>query len=299
MDPYYPQPPKSNIGIKLFIILIIIILFSIGGYFLYTTYITDESTDASTSSIPTSTSSTPTSTSSTPTSTSSTPTSTLSTPTSTSPTPTSTSSTPTSTTGSTSTPVSTSSTLAAGIQAVKDFITGQSITCSSGDPKGNGSGAIYKYTGNNTINWYPNPTIANSWDKNFMNFKTIDCTGLTKGSDVILNTNLGDTILPGSEIPQNSQMTSSNGEYILIMQGDGNLVLYKTGQGVIWATNTEGKGKGPYKLVFQSDNNLVIYDSIGSVLWATNTEGKTATRLILQNDGNLVIYNGHTPIWGR
>jgi glucose/arabinose dehydrogenase len=58
-----------------------------------------------------------------------------------------------------------------------------------------------------------------------------------------------------------------------INQPDGNLVAYKSEGGVAWASNTWGKGAGA--LVLQDDGNLVLYRNTDRyVIWATNTYGR-------------------------
>jgi hypothetical protein len=52
------------------------------------------------------------------------------------------------------------------------------------------------------------------------------------------------------------------------MQSDGNLVLYHVNNAPAWASNTAGK-PGSY-LIMQNDGNLVIYQPIVPV-WASNT----------------------------
>ena len=112
-------------------------------------------------------------------------------------------------------------------------------------------------------------------------------------------------------------LISRNGKYVLWMQNDANLVLYKclneqcsgpSGKRHIWASNTYGRGKSPYRLVMQSDNALVIYDANSSPIWWNNAlidksglvdyqwrEGAYAT---LQDDGNFVVYDGqHRTMW--
>ena len=39
----------------------------------------------------------------------------------------------------------------------------------------------------------------------------------------------------------------------------------------VWASNTNGKGVAPHRLVMQGDGNLVIYDSYSTATWSTGT----------------------------
>lgn len=96
----------------------------------------------------------------------------------------------------------------------------------------------------------------------------------------------------------NSQLISNNGKYQLILQSDGNLVLYRlSDRHPLWASNTYGKTA--VTAIMQTDGNFVIYDSQNHPLWASGTNGKGGVSLILQDDGNLVIYkqDGKTPVW--
>lgn len=55
---------------------------------------------------------------------------------------------------------------------------GQAVKCSSG---GNGNGdSVYRFT-RNQVRWYPNPTIANTWDSNWGSVISIDCTNIVLG----------------------------------------------------------------------------------------------------------------------
>ena len=75
---------------------------------------------------------------------------------------------------------------------------------------------------------------------------------------------------PVNTILEPGQRMTSEYSY-LIMQDDGNLVLYTVAKDrVIWASNTHGN-PGAY-MHFQEDGNLVIYNSDKSrALWASNT----------------------------
>ena len=98
------------------------------------------------------------------------------------------------------------------------------------------------------------------------------------------------TLLPDRHI------TSQSGAYMLVYQSDGNLVLYRTGGGPLWASGTMGRGVG--KAVMQGDGNLVVYNGSGQPLWASGTWGHPGSTLAVQDDGNVVIYTpDHRPIW--
>jgi hypothetical protein len=90
------------------------------------------------------------------------------------------------------------------------------------------------------------------------------------------------------------RLTSADGGYYLILQTDGNLVIYRTSDGnPIWAANTAGRPS--YRAYLQGDGNFVIYNSgatvAGNALWASGSFGDAST-ITMQNDGNLVIRTG-------
>ena len=86
-------------------------------------------------------------------------------------------------------------------------------------------------------------------------------------------------------------LKSDDGRYSLVLQDDGNVVLYNQNSKALWALGTSGKTID--NLQFQSDGNLVLYGAGGVALWASGTVG--ADKLVLQGDGNLVIYQGTFP----
>ena len=103
-------------------------------------------------------------------------------------------------------------------------------------------------------------------------------------------------------------MWSPSRNVALVMQTDGNLVLYDpSNMGVHWATMTFAT---PATLAMQEDGNLVVYH--GSIekpaghSWNSKTSGEFAPYFLsVQDDGNLVIYRGKDPnnvfkaIWSR
>ena len=99
------------------------------------------------------------------------------------------------------------------------------------------------------------------------------------------------------QLPEGSFLVSKNQKYQLKVQSDGNLVLYKEGDNIIWSSNTAGSGTGPFHLIVQNDGNLCLYDGSGKCTWDTKTfgKGKAPFHLILHNRGLLALYyfNGH------
>jgi hypothetical protein len=96
---------------------------------------------------------------------------------------------------------------------------------------------------------------------------------------------------------EGTQWISCDGRFGLIMQTDGNLVLYQgpcldTRCGTpIWASNTQSCGGC---VTMQSDGNFVVYGTAGQVAgdacWASGTNGHAGAYLQLQDDGDLVMY---------
>ncbi len=85
---------------------------------------------------------------------------------------------------------------------------------------------------------------------------------------------------------------SCNQEHMLVLQGDGNLVVYNKAGQPLWATGTRAEDGDPKKgafAVMQSDGNFVLYNKDGQPLWATNTNGKLLSALVVNDDGTLSI----------
>jgi hypothetical protein len=110
---------------------------------------------------------------------------------------------------------------------------------------------------------------------------------------------MSDRLSPGQRLVSNSSesIVSSDGRFKLVMQIDGNLVLYKLESGqALWATGTDGQDVE--FCIMQSDGNLVLYlEGSGRPVWASNTAGNPDSFLVVQNDGNLVVYKPNCPIW--
>lgn len=98
-------------------------------------------------------------------------------------------------------------------------------------------------------------------------------------------------LLSGQGLGLNKYILSSDNRFKLVMQNDGNLVLYKIvgGTTALWSSKTNGQQA--YGAYMQADGNFVIYNCIGTSLWASRTSGNPNSQLKLQTDGNCVIYN--------
>ncbi|QIZ08330.1 hypothetical protein HFZ78_17705 [Priestia megaterium] len=105
---------------------------------------------------------------------------------------------------------------------------------------------------------------------------------------------------PGQELLANQQITANNERAFLIMQGDGNFVLYEIHKGQhipVWASGTNGSGA--VKAIMRDNGSLVVCKENGQEVWSsTGTEWNAGAYLILQDDGNAVIYtNQGKALW--
>ena len=48
----------------------------------------------------------------------------------------------------------------------------------------------------------------------------------------------------------------------------------------IWSSFTNGRGAGSVRLVMEDDGNLVLYDQNKSSLWASNTAAKSVVDIV-------------------
>jgi hypothetical protein len=83
-----------------------------------------------------------------------------------------------------------------------------------------------------------------------------------------------------AQLTLNAGSSVYNGAYQLLMQSDGNLVLYTSGQPV-WSSVTSGRQCQNCFATFQGDGNLVLYDN-GSAYWSSGTSGRNAAVLRMQ-----------------
>ena len=106
-------------------------------------------------------------------------------------------------------------------------------------------------------------------------------------------------IQSGEDLQSGDELTSSSKEYVLRLNTDGTLLLYK-GEDLLWTSGAKNIGSAPYKLSMQKDNHLILRNNDSVEVWATGVyigrDGNAWEKggyAILQDDGNFVVYDGN------
>ncbi|MGN9813471.1 hypothetical protein ACTMSW_29495 [Micromonospora sp. BQ11] len=101
----------------------------------------------------------------------------------------------------------------------------------------------------------------------------------------------------GSALHHNERLTSCGSEaQSLVLQQDGNLVLYRHSDGVaLWHSSTHGRAVT--KAVMQTDGNFVLYGADMTPHWYSGTQGFGGAVLRLQDSGGLSITVGGFDVW--
>lgn len=103
------------------------------------------------------------------------------------------------------------------------------------------------------------------------------------------------TLGPNTALLPGQTVSSANGLYMLVMQGDGNLVFYRTSDWKPrWNSRTQGLGGSAW---MQADGNFVVYANLGRAVWNSETYGHPGAYVAVQDDGNLVIYGPGGALW--
>lgn len=107
------------------------------------------------------------------------------------------------------------------------------------------------------------------------------------------STNTG--LASGATLNKGGFLLSPDSQSVLAIQRDGNLSLLSN-FGSVW--NTGALGANVDRLVMQSDGNLVLYSTSGQPLWSAQTSGNPGAWLALQTDGNMVVYSSsNVALW--
>ena len=102
-----------------------------------------------------------------------------------------------------------------------------------------------------------------------------------------------DALASGQSLLVGQSRTSIDGQFRLVYESNGNLLLYGPGGSIHFSSCTEGTSPG--QVAMQGDGNFVIYNGSGSPIWFTATDGNPGSYLAVQPDGNLVIYTPGSP----
>jgi len=104
-----------------------------------------------------------------------------------------------------------------------------------------------------------------------------------------------DRLLANEQLNAGQRLVSPNGQFVLLMQNNGNLVEYASDNRAVWATGTAAPDS---ILRMQDDGNIVVIAPGNMPMWSTGTDGNPDVTLELQDDGNLVAYaRGHRAVW--
>jgi hypothetical protein len=155
--------------------------------------------------------------------------------------------------------------------------------------------------------------------------------GIIPGSSPFSN-----ALAPGEILSKGQSRVSSNNRHELVLQHDGNLVLYEKVADAppleraapVWSSRTSGRAVS--HAVMQLDGNLAIYgpgnsctgkgmcgdfiaqaiDATGpcplggpcdglvpQAIWSSRTTGRPGSHLVVSDDGHVIIYDGATAIW--
>ncbi|KAJ3299399.1 hypothetical protein HDU76_006315, partial [Blyttiomyces sp. JEL0837] len=104
----------------------------------------------------------------------------------------------------------------------------------------------------------------------------------------------GNSLLSNCNDPNSCKKALTFGDrWAWILRADGNLMLTDKDV-IIWQTGTSSKGTAPYSLIMQDDGNLVIYDTKHVSVWSSNTYAPGVNEnhcVMLKNDRRLVMYD--------
>jgi hypothetical protein len=104
-----------------------------------------------------------------------------------------------------------------------------------------------------------------------------------------------DVLYPNQALNPDDFLMSANGDYMLLMQQDGNLVLYDYWGSPVWdsATWTDDISG----VIMQTDGNLVIYDIYAVPHWASNTSSYPNGYAWVTNWGTVYVIQGGLVRW--
>lgn len=107
------------------------------------------------------------------------------------------------------------------------------------------------------------------------------------------STTYADRLLQGERLEVGEELVSRNGDYRLVLEEDGSLVVRTPTGGALW--ETKAAGSEAY-LILRADGKLVLYTGDGAPVWNTSTQG-TSSVAVIQDTGHFVQYVGQEAVW--
>jgi hypothetical protein len=143
---------------------------------------------------------------------------------------------------------------------------------------------LYDYS-----SWLEGPSLIVPDDKPFTFMYTV--------GKVIAN---GDIVYPsidtGHALAPDQSVSSPDGNYRLVYQRDGDLVLYGPERARVWSSETPGETAG--RAIMEAGGGFVVYDADGSEAWSAGTDGHPGAYIVVENDGRVAIYApGYVRLW--
>jgi hypothetical protein len=125
--------------------------------------------------------------------------------------------------------------------------------------------------------------------------------GVGGGTALVVNLDnpANDILAAGQFLGPNDFRKSPSGGFVLIMQGDSNLVLYTADfKAHPWDAGTENSGAR--FAIMQLDGNLCIRPTLtGQEVFCSGTYGHPGAYLRVTDDGHVVIQDGNFEIWRK
>jgi GH25 family lysozyme M1 (1,4-beta-N-acetylmuramidase) len=118
-------------------------------------------------------------------------------------------------------------------------------------------------------------------------------TGTSSATVAVTAPSSSSTLSAGATLASGRSIKSSNGQFTLNMQTDGNLVLSGNGH-LLWFSKTGGNAGA--RLTMQADGNLVIYTKANKAIWYTSTTG-AGSKLVVQSNGDLQLVSTYGVVF--
>lgn len=108
----------------------------------------------------------------------------------------------------------------------------------------------------------------------------------------------GDRIYADEYLEVGDTLTSPAGQFTLVVQADGNVVIYSRSWQPQWSTGTRGTDNWLY---FDAYEGFEVYSATDELLWRGGPPYSYMSHAALQDDGNLVMFDAFDgrAVWSR